>query len=187
MRYSMCNQYQYQEYLNHMPPEQVAWLKETIESSEYPCILFSHQSFERVGPDAVKNAEEIRQIINDANKKRPHSVLMCVNGHYHRDYIRILDNVCYFDMNSTTTDWVNNTHRLYPEELYTKARFLEHNLLYNDPLHAIVTLEGNTITIEGMESSMFMGITREMTNNEAYDNMGRLCKPTVQSAKITLG
>ena len=90
-------------------------------------------------------------------------------------------------MNSTTTDWVNNPHRLYPEELYEKARFLENNLLYNDPLHAIVTLEGNTITIEVMESSMFMGITREMTNNPLYDDMGRPCKPTVQSAKITLG
>ena len=187
VRYSMCNQYQYQKYINYMPPEQVAWLKETIDSSENPCILISHQSFERVGPDAVQNADQIRQIINEANQRKQNSVLMCINGHYHRDFIRILDNVCYFDMNSTTTDWVNNEHSLYPKELYEKARFLKNNLIYNDPLHAIVTLEGNTITIEGMESSMFMGITREMTDNEPYDNMGRICKPIVQSAKITLG
>ena len=51
-----------------------------------------------------------------------------------------------------------------------------------------VTLEGTTVTIEGMESSMFMGINRRETGvNPIYDGAGRPVYPRVQSAKITLG
>jgi hypothetical protein len=38
-----------------------------------------------------------------------------------------------------------------------------------------------------MESSMFMGINREHTENPIYDRAGRPVTPTVQSAKITIG
>ena len=55
-------------------------------------------------------------------------------------------------------------------------------------IHAVITLEGTTITIDGMESSMFMGINREHTEgNPIYDKAARPVVPKVQSAKITLG
>jgi len=187
IHFSLGNQYPYYQYINHVPPKQVQWIKETIDNSPYPCILISHQSFERVDSDGVKNAREIRTIINEANAKKPHSVLMCINGHYHKDSIRILENVCYLNLNSASNDFIGEEHHLFPEELYKEARFLPNNLIYEDALSAVITLEGNTITIEGMKSSMFMGVTREMTEAPFYDPVGLTTVPEIQSAKITLG
>ncbi len=169
-----------------MPPEQLAWLRETIDSSPHPCVLISHESFEREA-DGVQNQAEVRAIINEANRKRPHSVILCINGHYHRDNIRILDNVCYFDLNSASYDWVDREHFLYPDAYNKAFSLMKNTVVYNDPIHAVITLEGTTITIEGMESSMLMGFNREHTDNPVFDLMGRPVVPRVQSAKITLG
>ena len=37
-----------------------------------------------------------------------------------------------------------------------------------------------------METTMYLGITREMTGNPPFDRAGRPVVPRVQSAKITL-
>lgn len=186
IHYSMSNCYPHPKERDYMPPEQLEWLKETIESSPYHCILISHESFERENCGMVKNRMEVRQIINDANRKKPHSELMCINGHLHRDNIRILDNVCYFDLNSTSWDYLATPHNLYPKELHEKYTSLSKTVVYNDPVHAIITLEGTSITIEGMESSMFMGINREHTENDICDEDGRPVVPKVQTAKFRL-
>ena len=183
--YDMGNYYAHGSLRDWMPPDQLEWLKAAIESAPGPCVLISHESFER--PDGVKNRDDVLEIINSANKKRPHSVLMCINGHYHRDFIRILDNVIYFEINSASYDWVEIKHDRYPRELCEKIRLLSNTVVYNDPIHAIVTLEGTSVTIDGMESSMFMGINREHTENQIYDAAGRPVVPKVSSAKITIG
>lgn len=184
IHYSLSNYYKLGECRDYMPPEQIEWLRDTIDASPYPCILISHESFERC--DGVRNREAVLAVINAANQKKPHSVLMAINGHHHRDNLRILDGVLYFDMNSATQDWLENKHDLYPEEECAKIGCLSHVVCFNDPLHAIVTVEGSTITIEGMETTMYLGITREMTGNPPFDRAGRPVVPRVQSAKITL-
>ena len=185
VHYSNGNYFQFGAYRDYMPPEQQQWLEKVLAESPYPCILISHESFER--PDGVQNREAVLRIIDEANRRKPGTVLMCINGHYHRDNIRILNNVCYFDMNSASFEWIDGPHNLYPEEEMKKYSHSKYTLIYEAPLHAIVTLEGNTIIVEGMESSMKYGITREMTDNPVTDPAGRLMRPTVQSAKITLG
>ncbi len=184
IHYDLGNYYKYGQYRDFMPPEQLQWLRETIETAPGPCILISHESFERA--DGVKNREEVLNIINEANRTKPHSVIMCINGHHHRDFIRILDNVCYFDLNSASYDWVGIKHDCYPKELCEEYRLLSNTVVYNDPIHAVITLEGTSIHIDGMESTMFMGINREHTENPVYDGAGRAVTPTVQSARITL-
>ena len=185
IHYDLGNYYAHSKLRDYMPPDQIEWLRETVDSAPGPCVLISHESFER--PDGVKNREEVLRVIREANKKRPCSVLMCINGHYHRDYIRILDNVIWFDLNSASYDWLEEPHDLYPKDLCGKIRLLSHTVAYDDPIHAVVTLEGTTVTIEGMESTMFMGITREQTSNPKYDAAARPVTPRVQSAKITVG
>ena len=184
VHYDMGNYFKHPEARDHMPPEQLAWLEETIASAPGPCILVSHESFER--PDGVKNRAAVQKIINEANKRRPHSVLMCINGHHHRDNLRILDGVLYWDLNSTAYEWVSPAHDQFPDELAAQYRLLRNTLMYNDPVHAIVTLEGTTITIEGMESTMYMGIGLAEIGRKLYDAAGRPVTPTVQSVKLTL-
>jgi len=184
LHYDLGNYYKWPECRDWMPPEQIDWLRDTIAGAPHPCILISHESFER--PDGVKNAAEVRRIINEANKLRPHSVLMCINGHHHRDNLRLLDGVLYWELNSTSYEWVSPPHGKFPEELVKKASRVNNTLLYNDPVHAIVTLEGTTVTIEGMESTMFMGIGSREAGTRLFDAAGRPAEPLVRSAKVTL-
>ena len=186
IHFSEGNYYSYEDRGNYVGPQQLRWLEETINTSPYSCVLLSHASFERAA-DGSKDMFAVQKIINDANKRKPNSVLMCINGHYHRDFMRILDNVCYLDMNSASYDWVETRHNCFPEELCKEYIQLNHTVVFNDPLHAIVTLEGNTIDIKGMESSMFMGVTRKETGHQLCDAAGRPVVPQVHSVRITLG
>ena len=65
LHYDLGNYYKWPECRDYMPPEQLDWLRETIAGAPHPCILISHESFER--PDGVKNAAEVRRIINQYN------------------------------------------------------------------------------------------------------------------------
>jgi hypothetical protein len=128
----------------------------------------------------------VRRIINAANRKKPHSVPLCINGHHHRDNLRILDGVCYWDLNSTSYDWIDTPHSLYPAELYEQHRLVGNTVVYSDLLYAVVELNGTTVRIRGKESSMLYGISRQHTDNPVYDAMGRPVSPTIQSVEITL-
>ncbi len=185
VRYSLGNYYANGATRDYIPPKQLEWLKQVIDESPYPCITISHASLERA--NGVKNQEDVRRIFTDANKKRPGSVLMSINGHHHRDYLRILDGILYFDVNSASYDWLDNAHDFYPKELTDKIFNMNHVVCYNDPLYCIVTVEGSTIDIQGTETTMFMGVTREMTNNPKFDGGAREVVPKIQTAKITLG
>lgn len=183
--YSKGNYFAYGKFRDYMPPEQLKWLEETIASSPYPCITVSHESFAREA-DGVKNQMEVRKIFNEANARKKNSVLMAINGHYHRDHIRILDNICYFDTNTAAFDWVGTPHDLYPKEESDQIYFMRNCIILNGPLYAIVTVEGSTITIEGSETTLYRGVTREMTDNPRCDPMGMLFEPLIRSAQITL-
>ncbi len=186
IHYDLGNYYNHPTERDFMPPEQIEWLEKTVNETTYPCIIFSHSSFEREA-DGVQNQEDVRAVFDRCNAKRKNAVLMCINGHHHRDNLRILNGILYFDLNSASYDWVDNAHQCYPKELCENISLLSNTVVFNDPIHAIITLEGSTVTIEGMESSMFMGINRKETgNNPIFDQAGRPVTPRVQSAKITL-
>jgi len=168
-----------------VPPEQLTWLRETIASSEYPVIIISHASFEREA-DGVVNAEVVREIIREANANRPHSVLMCINGHYHRNHVSILDNVCFFDLNAVSFDWVEREHDLYPPEVLAMGKSMNHIVAFTGPVFCVLKLEGTDIRIRGVESSMLCGVTREMTGNRRCDASGRAVMPRIPSSKFCL-
>ena len=183
--YSLGNYYSHPNDLEYIPPEQMQWLKETVETSPYPCIVITHQSFEQC--NGVQNRAEVQAIFNEANRKKKHSVLMCLNGHYHRDFVRILDNICYWDVNSASFDPLEAPHDLYPEELCKKFKVLRHIISFTEPLYAIVTLERAHIKVEGKTTEYLMGITREMTGNPPFNKSGRPLTPSIKSFDITLG
>ncbi len=186
--YSLGNYYSTTGSVGVMPPAEVEWLKKTIDEANCPCVLFSHQSFERA--DGIKNAKEVRDVIDNANKKRKHSVIMCINGHYHRDYVAIKEDVVYFDFNSASYDWVNTPHHFYPKELEEKYSCLANTINVNEDIHAIITLTEEKgacrISVQGMKGTYFMGITTEMTDNPPFDEAGRPYTTDVSSFDITL-
>ena len=167
-----------------LPPEQIAWLRETIATAPGPCLIMSHSSYER--PDGVRNRDDVRAVIDEANRRRPHSVLACFNGHHHHDNARIMANVLYFDVNCVCFDWLEKRHDCYPEELCQKITSLSHTVCYEDPLYCIVTIEGTHIKIEGAKSKMFLGINRAEAGCQIYDAAGRAVVPYISDLDITL-
>ncbi len=182
IKYSHANYFRYPD-RDMMPPIEIEWLRETIDSSSLPCILISHVSFDRI--NGMKNRLEVLDIIDKANEKRPYSVLMCINGHHHRDYLSIMRGVIYYDVISASQDWIG-PHNGFSKEECEKVLNLKHTIAFNDPLHAIVTLEGTTVTVEGMESSYYLGVDHKRVGLSPYDGAGRPLSPAVQSFKVTV-
>ena len=183
--YCSSNYFKYKgSAISIIPPEQLAWFAETLATSPFPCATFIHQSFERER-GGVANWREIREIIDGVNAKNPGRVRLCCNGHHHRDFVRILNGVVYFDVNSTTHEWLNVRHNLYPEELTKRYGNMSHTVIFNDPVHAVVTMSADgSLEIAGMESSMFMGVTTEKAGAAFADSSGRPVTPSVQSFKV---
>ena len=169
-----------------IPPEQVAWFRETVESSPWPCVTFCHGSFERpVG--SIHNYEEMQGIVNAANRAHPGRVRLCVNGHHHRDCIRIQEGVVYLDLNSANYDWVPKRHACYSPEVLQRWRLACNTVMWNDPISAIITLDGDgTIDIQGATSSLRDGVTAEMTGNARVDACGRPTTAVIQSARFRM-
>ncbi len=188
VHYTQGNYFKYPQTLNNVPPDQVAWMKETMISSPFPCILISHQSLERESA-GVTNRYEIRKIINEINKRFPGRVRLCINGHNHRDFISIQDHVIYFDLNSASFDYLGNhaCKGLFPEELCKQYDSLDNTVVYNDPVHAVVTMkQDGYIKIDGMESTMFMGVDRAKAKVRLCDYAGRPVYPRVSSASFRM-
>ena len=176
-----------------MPPEQLVWLKETIEKSPYPCIVFSHQSFERPTGGACHNFKEVLAIFDDANRRSPGKVRLAINGHHHRDFLRTLNNVVFFDLNSANYDWIGNrAHDKYPKEYIEKNKLRPRKggkypfLAWDDPIHAIVTMDADgLIKIDGMESKFSCGVMPESVGVR-FDGCGRMTTACVQSAEMRM-
>ena len=171
--------------ISRVTPEQLEWLKATIESSPYPCIVTSHASYER--EDGSPDRAAVRQIFNDANAKHPGKVRLVINGHHHCDHVRILDNIVYLDLNSASYDWVNK-HTAYPEEDEKRWRHARHVIAWNDPVSAIITIGQNGhLKVEGQKSTFYLGITPEMAGLPPVN--GRQCRlitPNIQSFELTM-
>lgn len=167
--------------------EQMAWLKKTIDESPYPCVTFSHLSFER-----GSGRKPVRDIFAAANAKTPGKVRLAVNGHYHCDFLRILDSVAYLDLNSANYQWIGSkrAHDKYPEEFF-KANSLKPRkvpyIAYDDPLSAVITLTADGgMKIDGMRSTFACGVTPEQCK-VGLDVNSRETTPFVQSADLKFG
>ena len=190
MHYSSSNYYAIYKKLggssiSRVTPEQLEWLKATIESSPYPCIVTSHASYER--EDGSPDRAAVRKIFDDANAKHPGKVRLVINGHHHCDHVRILDNIVYLDLNSASYDWVNK-HTAYPEADEKRWRHARHVIAWNDPVSAIITIGQNGhLKVEGQKSTFYLGITPEMAGLPPVN--GRQCRlitPNIQSFELTM-
>lgn len=173
--------------LGWVPPEQVAWLRERVVGSPLPCVVLSHQSLEKCSScGAVPNAEEIRKIFNEANARNPGTVRVVMNGHDHLDFLRILDGILYWDVNSANYQYYSKPHALYPAS-YMKTHAKAGNCIaWDEPLSAILTLwPDGRVRIEGSKAGWLFGVSPVSAGYaEAYG--GRLTTPVIQSADLIL-
>lgn len=181
--------------LNWIPPDQLEWLKATLDTSPHPCIVLSHQSLER-GPAgaSVQNAAEVRAVFNAANAKHPGRVRLVINGHNHIDYLRLLDNIAYWDVNSANMYYWGGRQKEYPKEYLAAHAGAPYTigdcsatLGWKEPLSGILTLYPNgRIKIEGSQSEWLFGVTPQMAGFKEYDPGDRLIRPVIQSCDFSL-
>ena len=166
-----------------VPPEQLAWFADIVEKSQHPCVIASHASFERANgsPDSAA----VRKIIDDTNRRHPGRIRLVLNGHHHRDHVRILENVIYVDVNSANYDWFLKEHDKYPASYVKKWQNVRHCIFWDDPISAMVSLyPSGRICFEGQRSRFHMGITPSATGNNPYDRAGRPTSAEIQSFNI---
>jgi 3',5'-cyclic AMP phosphodiesterase CpdA len=145
-------------YPRYIGPEQQAWLREALQHSADPTMVFSHQSLE--DPDGVENGAEIRGLLEEANRAAGWGkVAACFSGHHHIDYATEIAGIHYVQINSMSYQWLGEK---YPCERYTPDvnqahPYIKYTAPYRDSLFAIVTLsaEGG-LRIEGRRSE-FVG------------------------------
>ena len=180
--YSCRNYFDHPQSRDWMPPEELDWLRDTVLSSPYPCLLFSHVVLENPLHSGVRCKDEVKQIILDS-QKTPGRVILCLNGHYHRSGLEYVDNVARLDVNSASFNWVSKPHHLFPDEWYPIYECVGNQIIYKDPISAVITMDTNAgvIEVEGTKSSFVCGVsTEESGNSSGY----RLCTPDMISATI---
>lgn len=136
-----------------IPPEEVAWLENELNDQCEYYVIFSHHSLANdFAQRGVSNREEIRALLEKANA-RGKRVMMCMNGHDHGDAAIEMNGICYYTLNSMSYIW----HRLketypYSQEIHDRYPGLKDMILYQDGLHAIVTITGEgQLKVEGMQ------------------------------------
>lgn len=173
------------QYEHSLGSEQLLWLENVLNDAankQISCIVASHQSMSGLIGESP-DAPQVREMFATVNAKQKGTVLMAINGHLHKDAMKIIDGVFYMNVNVTriaTTNF-NSTHSDYNDDKIT-FEYVKYNLLgnpistttrkvssvywgnrswyYEEPLSAIVTVWSNgKITVEGMESKFVGGKT----------------------------
>jgi len=166
--------------------EQMQWIENTIMESPYPCIVFGHESFDRQNV-AIKNKQQFHDIIKRVNQDKKR-LFLCIHGHRHRDHIRVRNDVCFFEVNSSSFEWIaGKTHDKFPPELVERYKNINHTIVYNEPVSAVITIsEDGFIKIEGMNGSYYSDVCYETLGAEYKDADpdGIKCTPNILSAEI---
>lgn len=69
----------------NIPADQIDWLKEDLKATDKPVVVFAHQRFDVANDYGVKNAADVRKVLEASNKVRA-----VFQGHSHKnDYAEI--------------------------------------------------------------------------------------------------
>lgn len=137
----------------YIPPQEIEWLKNELGDINQYYVIFSHHSLvNEFAKRGVSNREEIREIINNVNMSGK-QVLFCMNGHDHGDDVKNINGIDYYTLNSMAYIWHGTKETFYySDEIHLKYPYLKDLILYEEPLHIIVTIdESMNVQIDGME------------------------------------
>ena len=157
-------------------------------NSPYPCILASHAPVDYAPNPKIgmKCKEEVAQIIRDS-QGTPGQVILCLNGHYHRSGMDIIDGVPRLDVNSATFNWIPKPHDLFPEkEWYQQYECIGNMVIYEKPVSAeiIIDTDEQTIEVIGCEGNFLHDISTEKSGNVSGS---RLSTADMISTKVKYG
>ena len=141
-------------YRQYIGPNQQEWLKQQLQKSTGPIVIFSHQG---LGPiEGVDNDEEMRAILEQHNKNaKSNRIIACFNGHANNDSADEINGIWYIHINSMSYKWLGEEygHVRYSEAVDKDFKWIKYTAPYKDPLFTIVEIStAGTIHIAGKES-----------------------------------
>ena len=77
----------------NIAPEEMDWLKHDLAAARGPVVVFSHQLLDGTGSVYVKNASQVRQILEDSGK-----VLAVFQGHHHAGSYKNIAGIHYYTL-----------------------------------------------------------------------------------------
>ena len=161
--YAKANYYTNPKMQAFVDPEQMEWLKKDLASTNKKCILFTHQSIEKV----MGNKEEVRKVLENENKRTGFKkVVLAFSGHNHSNYTEEINGITYIQINSASYVWVGKpteTEKRYPKEINKKYSLLQYSMTYTAPLFAIVKLTKKKAIVKG-EKAKFVPPTPKDLN-----------------------
>lgn len=130
----------------YVPKEEIEWLKNEIKDDRFYYVIFSHQSLSNdFMKRGISNREEIRTILEKRNSNG-NKVLLCMNGHDHGDNVKAINGIYYYTLNSMSYIFhgIKETFN-YSKEIHERYPYLKDMILYEEPLHVIVTIDENIL------------------------------------------
>lgn len=141
--------------------EQVDWLKSDLESTGLPTIVFIHQPLER---DIVSNADVVREVLEAPTFKGRPKVIACFMGHRHMDYINVINEIPYIEINSMSYFWLGKQYEREPTGAahFSDFKMMRYFSRYQDSLFAMVEIFNNgEMNIIGKSSSFVDGLPEQ--------------------------
>ncbi len=77
----------------NIPPEELSWLRHDLAATEGAAIIFTHQLLDGTGSVYIKNAAQVRQILEGSGK-----VLAVFQGHHHAGSYAHLAGIHYYTL-----------------------------------------------------------------------------------------
>jgi len=77
----------------NIPPAELNWLRQDLAAARRPAIVFIHQLLDGTGPVYVKNAADIRQILEQSGK-----VTAVFQGHHHEGSYSYIEGIHYYTL-----------------------------------------------------------------------------------------
>jgi len=77
----------------NIPPAELDWLRQDLAAAPGPAVVFVHQRLDGAGSHYVKNADDVRQILEESGK-----VLAVFQGHYHEGSYRLIEGIHYYTL-----------------------------------------------------------------------------------------
>ena len=77
----------------HIPQVQLDWLKKDLTATSLPAVNFVHQLLDGGGNSCIKNAEDVREILQTSGK-----VLAVFQGHFHKGGYKLIEGIHYYTL-----------------------------------------------------------------------------------------
>lgn len=145
------------EYPRYISEAQLHWLKEDLEKTALPTIVFCHQGLD-ADDNGIENAVAVRLTLESANERaRTRKVLVVFSGHHHQDYHNQINGIHYLQINSAsyhyqrTSAYVDNG---YGPDVLEKRPIYRNLAVYRAPLWASGSINSSgVLTITGRQTT----------------------------------